>query len=282
MRHQHATNICIYTRLSPQRLGQNIDLKTVKFHWLTESIDPHSLQPSLERIHHSISTMLPTDGGILWLDAVEYLISRQGFDSFLSFTRSLADEVTGTNWTIILSYTTLSLEDTQLAHLRREASIFAINKAEFPKIDRQESSDEKVVDIEEVTEVTENIQDDENIPIDVIEQQISGDIFMLSTIAEAALSPSVLARRIEQWESMGFDVSNLHFAKSLEIGKRYAIYRKTEELIRRAVECHRRIEMISLRGHSVEANKMKFRIFQLTGIDDVESRLEEIMNGQTD
>ena len=78
--HELDAKIAIYTRLSPQRLGQHIKLDRVDFKWLTENMDPHALSPSLERIHHAIGTRVSTDAGIIWLDGVEYLIHRQGFD----------------------------------------------------------------------------------------------------------------------------------------------------------------------------------------------------------
>jgi hypothetical protein len=61
---------------------------------------------------------------------------------------------------------------------------------------------------------------------------------------------------------------------------RYLIYRDVEERVRRAIECERRIQMIEVRGHPVEATKMRFRIMQLTGLDDVERTLDEILHGE--
>ena len=104
---------------------------------------------------------------------------------------------------------------------------------------------------------------------------------MLSSIAEAALSTDVLTRRMEQWIEMGFDVSELDQALSAEKSQRYAIYREVEERIRRAIECERRIQMIEVRGHTVEATKMRFRIMQLTGLDDIENTLDQILQGES-
>ena len=103
---------------------------------------------------------------------------------------------------------------------------------------------------------------------------------MLSSIGEAALSPAVLSRRMTQWEDMGFDVSSLEQALKASPEERYTIYRGVEESVRRAIECERRIQMIEIRGHTVEAAKMRFRIMQLTGLDDVETKLDEILQGE--
>ena len=273
--HEYQTNISVFSRLSPQRLAQHLKLERIEFKWLSETIDPHALSPSLERIHHSISTRIATDGGIIWLDAVEYLIHRHGFDAFLAFTRSLADELNGSDWAVLLPFTPLSLDGTEIAHLRREAMPFEIRvpstpieiNVEPPDTNQSTESDDVEGDQEAVI--------DESIPV-----SSESKIQMLSSIAEAALSTDVLTRRIEQWNDMGFDVSELDQALNSNRQQRYVIYREVEERIRRAIECERRIQMIEVRGHSVEATKMRFRIMQLTGLDDIENSLDQILQGE--
>ena len=272
--HELQAKITVFSRLSPQRLGQHLKLDRIEFKWLSESMDAHALSPSLERIHHAISSRIPSDSGVIWLDAVEYLIHRHGFDSFLAFTRSLADELNGTEWTVLLPFTPLSLDGTEIAHLRREAMPYDIASQFTSPATNAESE-------------TETIQLDENIEIDGVSSEeittvpTESKLKMLSSIAEAALSTEVLMRRIEQWIDMGFDVSELDQAMSSERGDRYAIYREVEERVRRAIECERRIQMIEIRGHSVEATKMRFRIMQLTGLDDIENSLDQILQGES-
>ena len=271
--HELGTIISVFSRLSPQRLSQHLNLKKIEFKWLSETMDSHTLSPSLERIHHAISTRIATDSGIIWLDAVEYLIHRQGFDAFLAFTRSLADELSGSEWTVLLPFTPLSLEGTEIAHLRREAMPFEIGTlaSQATKTMPEES------EVTETIEFTEAEESDVNEPTPPIQES---SLKMLSSIAEAALSLAVLSRRIEQWIDMGFDVSGLDLAMDTDRSDRYTIYRDIEERVRRAIECERRIQMIEIRGHSVEAAKMRFRIMQLTGLDDVENQLDGILKGE--
>tara|TARA_B110000014_G_C20047841_1_gene544949 strand:- start:120 stop:1055 length:936 start_codon:yes stop_codon:yes gene_type:complete len=268
--HEFNTQIFVFSRLSPQRLSQHLRLDRIEFKWLSESMDPHALSPSLERIHHAISTRIATDGGIIWLDAVEYLIHRQGFDAFLSFTRSLADELTGSDWTVLLPFTPLSIEGTEIAHLRREAMPFDIGSISTPA----------PPEISEIGGDEEEVPESTDTEPEVTESKLTeSKLRMLSSIAEVALTPAVLNRRIVQWAEMGFDVSDLERAMNVENTERYVIYRDVEERVRRAVECDRRIQMIEIRGHTVEATKMRFRIMQLTGLDDVENALDEILHG---
>ena len=273
--HEHQTQITVFSRLSPQRLGQHLKLDRIEFKWLSETMDPHALSPSLERIHHAISTRIATDSGLIWLDAVEYLIHRQGFDSFLAFTRSLADELNGTEWTVLLPFTPLSLDGTEIAHLRREAMPFEIETpTPTPPLE--------IVEQDEPESDENTTSHDEG---EIVEESISehpeSKLKMLSSIAEAALSTDVLTRRMEQWIEMGFDVSELDQALSANQSQRYTIYREVEERIRRAIECERRIQMIEVRGHTVEATKMRFRIMQLTGLDDIENSLNQILQGES-
>ena len=272
MKHENTVTTCIYTRLSPQRLSQHLNLSSTEFHWLSESNVDYALSPSLEHIHHSISTRISSDSGIIWLDAVEYLIQRQGFDSFLAFTRSLADELNGTQWTVLLPFTPLSLDGTEIAHLRREAMPFEVQSPAKIEVETEvenatiESSTIADVDVELTTVIEET-------------EPIQGGLKMLSSIPEQAFTTAVLSRRIEQWSSMGFDVSELEMALVAETGDGYKIYLDVEQRVRRAVECERRIQMIEIRGHKVEAAKMRFRIMQLTGLSNIESKLDAILDG---
>ena len=120
---------------------------------------------------------------------------------------------------------------------------------------------------------------------EIVEESISehpeSKLKMLSSIAEAALSTDVLTRRMEHCIEIGRDVSEFDQAPSADQSQRYAIYREVEERIRRAIECERRIQMIEVRGHTVEATKMRFRIMQLTGLDDIENSLNQILQGES-
>ncbi|MDP6845025.1 MAG: DUF835 domain-containing protein [Candidatus Thalassarchaeaceae archaeon] len=273
IKHEFDTSISIFSRLSPQRLGQHLSLEKIEFKWLSEAMDPHALSPSLERIHHAISTRIVTDSGIIWLDAVEYLIQRQGFDAFLAFTRSLADELNGSEWTVLLPFTPLSLDGTEIAHLRREAIPFRIDKIKTSITEIEKSKPEQPDSLPD----SEHVEPEES---PSPETAVESPIKMLSSIAEAALTTAVLSRRIDQWVGMGFDVSALDQAMNSDSAERYSIYREVEERVRRAVECERRIQMIEIRGHSVVATKMRFRIMQLTGLNNVESQLDDILQGE--
>ncbi len=276
--HEENVQLFVLSRLSPQRLGQHLNLESIEFRWLTENMNPHAISPSLERIHHAISSRVVSDSGIVWLDAVEYLIHRQGFDAFLAFTRSLADELNGKNWAVLLPFDPLSLDGTEAAQLRREAVPYS-----FPFIDVQSNPENTVTLVEDIVSNVEELSS-EDVALDNDEGITGSDSYtivkMLSSIAESALSKEVLSRRMMQWISMGFDVSELESALK-NPDSRYQIYRRVEEKVRRAVECIRRIEMLEIRGHKLVTVKMRFRVMQLTGLDTIEEQLDELLSGES-
>ena len=276
-RHAHELRVVVHSRMAPQRLGQHLPLDRIEFKWLSETMDPHAMSPTLERIQHAISTRVASDGGIIWLDAVEYLIHRQGFDAFLAFTRSLADELVNTGWTVLLPFTPLSLEGTEVAHLRREAMPFDVEMAAPIREMEAEPAAELLAEPVEEGGADEEVIDASD---DAPTPPPASPLVLLSTIAGAALTPAVLRRRQAQWVEMGFEVSALDHAVTLEPAARHAAYLEVEERVRHAVELDRRIAMAEVRGHRVEAVKMRFRIMQLTGLDAVEGRLDELLGGE--
>ena len=271
LRHETSTDLVVYTRLSPHRLAAHFPLEAIAFKWLSESDSPHALPPTLERIHHDISGRVAGGSGLILLDAVEFLVSVQGFESFLSFVRSMADLLSSTSWSLIMPYDPAAMEPSESARLRREAKPHTVT----------ELISSTTTDISVVPEESVDEEVSEQSPEELQEVEVpSGSLKLLSSIPMAALSTEVLERRIQQWDKMGFDISSLRYAVSLSGQRRYEIYRNVEAAVRRAVECERRIGMIEVRGYSIQAAKMRFRIMQLTGLTDVENTLDTILSGE--
>ncbi|PXY71195.1 MAG: hypothetical protein CXX83_00210 [Methanobacteriota archaeon] len=270
----------VLSRLSPQRLGRWISLESIEFHWLSSANEPHAIEPALERLHHLITTSTEDGDGIIWLDAVEYLGSRHGFDALMNFVQSVGDSVAGSGWTVILPYNPLAFEATQVARLRREAVSIKIDEIDSSPDESggPESHSEDHETKAEVFEVDRREPGEDEVDYETAAVEVEPGLLMLSRIPLASLSRAVLQRRLEQWQSMGFDVGELE-PVLLEDDRenrhnRYLVY---EEKVRRAVECERRIRELESLGFNADATKLRFRIMQLTGLDDVELRLERLL-----
>ena len=57
----------------------------------------------------------------------------------------------------------------------------------------------------------------------------------------------------------------------------YEIYKSVEDKVRWAVELDNRLDILMERGHVSEVTKMRFRVRQLTGLDAIESRIDELI-----
>ena len=266
------TNVIVLTRLSPQRLEQLIRLEDIEHRWLSEKDDPTSLEPTLERLHQFIVDSFASGGGHIWLDAVEYLISMHGFDATLNFIRSLADAVAGSEWAVLLPFSPSALDSTQIAQIRREAPVFETTAPPPDTTGIEEDVSEAVTAPD--TADAQEVEIDEIITPGV---EVEPGLVLLSRIPEVSLSRAVLQRRMEQWKAMDFDVSDLLAALVMEREERYARYVEYEEKIRRAVECERRIRELEALGFMTDVTKLRFRLMQLTGLDDIEAILTRLL-----
>ena len=77
---------------------------------------------------------------------------------------------------------------------------------------------------------------------------------------------------------MGLDVSAAEpalFQESDEKG--FEIYKSVEEKVRRAIELDNRLDILEEKGLKSEVTKLRFRVRQLTGFDEVEKRIDELI-----
>ena len=267
--------LLVLSRLAPTRLSRWINLQSIRFHWVTNRQDKYAIDPALEKINHFLNSTISSDSGIIWLDAVEYLADLHGFDSLIHFVQSLADELVDTNWTLVLPYSPLAFESTQVAKIRREAPNFSITE--------QDISDDASEHIQDVTledNSTMGLEeiDDESEIDDSLAIEVEPGFVVLSRIPEKSLSRAILQRRLEQWKGMGFDVSELEPVVLVnDRAVRHQRYFAFEEKVRRATECERRIRELEQLGFTTSATKLHFRIMQLTGLDEVESEIQKLL-----
>lgn len=89
----------------------------------------------------------------------------------------------------------------------------------------------------------------------------------------AGFSVDALRRRILQWRRMGFDVSDLESALVQDNEEREQMYRHVEARVRRAIDLDRQLTQVAGQLTATEVEHCRFRLRQLTGLDDVASKL---------
>jgi hypothetical protein len=145
-----------------------------------------------------------------------------------------------------------------MARLHREA----------PAIDLRPKAAESAVAIEETVVSGEEQEDDTS----------SGALVMLTRLPLNGFSHSILRKRLLQWRRMGIDVSELEPGLFIDdMNSCHDLYQLIEHKVRRAVELDSRLELVAENVSTAELVKIRFRLRQLTGLDDIEQALELII-----
>ena len=267
--------VLLFSRQPHKRLLEYIDLAKIESYWLSERVTAGAIPPSLEKIAHIITSKLPNDHGLIIVEGLEWLVSLHGEDAVLAFIRRIRDETYKSSWKIIFPINCLVFDSVWLARLRREA----------PGTDILSPIQDDLIEVNEEGIVKENESSDaikshnfqqmpgEGIELDTREDG-SPKLVMLTRLPRNGFSNSILTRRILQWRRMGLDVSEVEPAlKIIDDKVAHQLYSSVEEKVRRAVELENHLEARSDNISATEMATARFRIRQLTGLDEIENWL---------
>jgi len=257
-------NIMIITRLSPRRLIRHIDLNSIDFRWLSIEDSIHSIDPSLEHVNHLVNSKILDNEGIIWIDGLEYLADRQGFDAVHSFVRNIVDSVGNTKWKIIIAIEIGTFNEIEIAQIIRESPQIKV-QAEII------NTDEEIIENE-----NEDISNKEDLEIKKI--KVTG-LKLLTKISREGFTQNTLRERIIQWRDMDLDVSILEPALKFQNQEdAYELYLEVEELVRMAVELDTRLDILKEKGETAKAFAYKYRIRQLTGLEEISRIVDTLLS----
>ena len=259
-------HILLFSRLPHRRLLEHIDINAVEAYWLSERVTEGAVLPNMELILDIILNHLSNHKGVVVLEGLEWLVTKNGEDATLSFVRKLRDSVHRTAWSIVLPIRVLAFESLWLARLRREA----------PSIQLMiHNADAKVESPSELKELfDEGVDEPFSEPFEVLEDG-TPRLIALTRLPSIGFTESLLRKRILQWRRMGLDVSEVEPALTMDEGMAYALYAIVEEKVRRAVDLERHLNQNRGCFSASEETTARFRIRQLTGLDELERRLYE-------
>lgn len=254
-------HILLLSRLPQRRLIEHIDLDKVEAYWVTTQDVMGSIQPSLDQISDLITKRVENHTGIAIIEGIEWLISLHGFSEVLKFVMALKDSLHRKPWSILLVVAQDIFEEIQSAKWHREAPSW-----EMPK---QVELSEIVSSDDVVPEIVENADE-------LVDSNTS--LSFLVRIPKEGYSKEIARRRILQWRRMGLDVSAAEPALFQDSDERgFEIYKSVEEKVRRAIELDNRLDILEEKGLKSEVTKLRFRVRQLTGFDEVEKRIDELI-----
>ncbi len=255
-------HVLLLSRLPQRRLIEHIDLDKVEAYWVTTQDVTGSIQPSLDQISDLVTNRVENHNGIAIIEGIEWLVALHGYNDVLKLVMNLKDSLHRKPWSILLVVTEDIFDEIQYAKWHREAPSWEVPTR---------------------VELTENIiVEDDNADLDydnAVEMEDSNtSLSFLVRIPKEGYSKDVARRRILQWRRMGLDVSAAEpalFQESDELG--FEIYKSVEERVRKAIELDNRLDILEANGWKSEVTKMRFRVRQLTGLDEVEKRIDELI-----
>ena len=255
-------HVLLLSRLPQRRLIEHIDLDKVEAYWVTTQDVTGSIQPSLDQISDLITKRVENHTGIAIIEGIEWLVSLHGFSEVLKFSMSLKDSLHRKPWSILLVVAEDIFDDVQSAKWHREAPSWEVpKKVEFTAIEPSEDED-----IDVSPEIIDDLTDSK------------ASLSFLVRIPKEGYSKEIARRRILQWRRMGLDVSGAEPALFQESDERgFEIYKLVEEKVRRAIELDNRLDILEEKGLKSEVTKLRFRVRQLTGFDEVEKRIDELI-----
>ena len=258
--HTTDEHIVFLSRLPHRRLLDQLDISKIETYWMTHRVGQAHIAPDLKAIHDLIQSRISNHHGVIVLEGLEWLVTLHGESTILNFIRTLRDEIHRTQWMLILSLEPLAFNSIWLARLRREAPLMEVH------LDVAEQVESKV-------EPEDEINAAEHIP--VTEEGLPS-LVMLNRLPKNGFTHALLRKRVLQWRRMGLDVSEVEPALHQALDDAFDLYTTVESKVRVAVELERRIDSVSEHLTASELTTSKFRIRQLTGLEDIERMLDSI------
>lgn len=256
-------HILLISRLPQRRLLEHFDLNRVESYWITTQDVAGSIQPSTEQLKDLINSRIENHNGVAIIEGIEWLISLYGFADVLNLVMEIKDNLHRKPWSILFVVSEGVFSEIEYAKWHRESPLWSIPVAEPVDAILEESASEL---------------NNDGVPVEPNDMDKKTGLSFLVKIPREGFNKDIARRRILQWRRMGLDVSEsepILFQSSDD--KAYELYKSVEDKVRKAVELDNRLDILEQRGFKSEVTKMRFRVRQLTGFDDVESRINELI-----
>jgi len=256
-------HILLISRLPQRRLLEHIDLDKVESYWMTTQDVVGSIQPSLDQCADLLISRIENHNGVAFVEGIEWLIALHGFSEVLNFVMKIKDSLHRKPWSIVFILADGIFEEIESAKWHRES----------PKWEIPTTLVEPEIAFED--DIIKEETEPEELPLS---EDGQSKLAFLIRIPREGYTKEIARRRILQWRRMGLDVSEAEpalFQDSDDVG--FAIYQSVEHKVRRAIELDNRLDLLLEKGLKSDVTKMRFRIRQLTGFDEVEARIEELI-----
>ena len=257
--------VACYSRLPMRQLLRYIPSNLAEMWWLTDREDQRAVAPDIETLDAHVNGQLGPPGSLLIVEGLDWLASRSGEEVTLAWLQRLDAAVRERDIDVILPVDPLSLS----VHFWRRLSGLAplLEQPLTERLDAVDSGDRPVVEVAESDTRGEIVRADERVLTHLVSLPLAG------------FNKTLLAKRMLQWKRMGFDLSALEPALSMnDMQEVHAVYAAVETDIRLAIDGLRLMEHHHGRLSVSEREMFNYRMMSLTDVVQHVQELEHVIS----
>lgn len=257
--------VACYSRLPMRQLLRYIPSNLAEMWWLTDREDQRAVAPDIETLDAHVNGQLGPPGSLLIVEGLDWLASRSGEEVTLAWLQRLDAAVRERDIDVVLPVDPLSLS----VHFWRRLSGLAplLEQPLTERLDAVDSGDRPVVEVAESDTRGEIVRADERVLTHLVSLPLAG------------FNKTLLAKRMLQWKRMGFDLSALEPALSMnDMQEVHAVYAAVETDIRLAIDGLRLMEHHHGRLSVSEREMFNYRMMSLTDVVQHVQELEHVIS----
>lgn len=257
--------VACYSRLPMRQLLRYIPSNLAEMWWLTDREDQRAVTPDIETLDAHVNGQLGPPGSLLIVEGLDWLASRSGEEVTLAWLQRLDAAVRERDIDVVLPVDPLSLS----VHFWRRLSGLAplLEQPLTERLDAVDSGDRPVVEVAESDTRGEIVRADERVLTHLVSLPLAG------------FNKTLLAKRMLQWKRMGFDLSALEPALSMnDMQEVHAVYAAVETDIRLAIDGLRLMEHHHGRLSVSEREMFNYRMMSLTDVVQHVQELEHVIS----
>ena len=257
--------VACYSRLPMRQLLRYIPSNLAEMWWLTDREDQRAVAPDIETLDAHVNGQLGPPGSLLIVEGLDWLASRSGEEVTLAWLQRLDAAVRERDIDVVLPVDPLSLS----VHFWRRLSGLAplLEQPLTERLDAVDSGERPIVDVAESDSRGEIVRADERVLTHLVSLPLAG------------FNKTLLAKRMLQWKRMGFDLSALEPALSMnDMREIHAVYASVETDIRQAIDGLRLMEHHHGRLSVSEREMFNYRMMSLTDVVQHVQELEHVIS----
>ena len=257
--------VVCYSRLPMRQLLRYIPSNKAEMWWLTDREDQRAVAPDIQALETHVSGQLGPPGSLVIVEGLDWMASRSGEEATLAWLQRLDAAVRERGIDVVLPVDPLSLS----VHFWRRLSGLAplLEQALTEKLEASDGGDRHVAEVAETDTVVEIVRADERVLTHLVGLPLAG------------FNKTLLAKRMLQWKRMGFDLSALEPALSMnDMREIHAVYASVETDIRQAIDGLRLMEHHHGRLSVSEREVFNYRMMSLTDVDQHVLELEQLIS----